>query len=187
MKNKIHIAIFVILFCIQTNNICISKENENGFPPPPPPFEHINDGQKPPHEFAGKRPTKEEMEAKKAEFEKRLNLSDEQKKQIEADKQKDREKIKPIINEMKEIRTQIKNISENSELSKNDKDKMISELNKKLYELKTRADKCRKENMLRFESVLTEKQKAEFEKIKAEQKLEMEKRISDYEKQNKKH
>ena len=44
-------------------------------------------------------------------------------------------------------------------------------------------DKCRKENMQRFEAVLTDKQKAEFAKIKEEQKQEMEKRRLEYEKQ----
>ena len=54
------------------------------------------------YKFKGQPPSKAEMEAKKAEFEKRLNLTEEQKVQIEKNKQKDKETMKPIFDKMKE-------------------------------------------------------------------------------------
>ena len=44
------------------------------------------------------------------------------------------------------------------------------------------ADNCRKENMKNFESILTEKQKKEFSKIKEEQRKNMEKRKKEFNK-----
>ena len=49
------------------------------------------------HKFKHQGPSKAEIEAKKLEFEKRLNLTEEQKLQIEKNKQKDKEKIKPLF------------------------------------------------------------------------------------------
>ena len=106
MKNKLYIAVLAIIVLISINNICNAENNKgNDFPPPPP------------HEFIGKRPSKEEMEAKKLEFEKRLNLTEAQKKQIEADKQKDREIIKPIIEKSRSIKKELHAIEEDTTFS----------------------------------------------------------------------
>ena len=69
MKSKLYIALSAIIVLISVNSICIAETKGNDFPPPPP-FGHFDNGDNPsppPHEFMGKRPSKEEMEAKKLE------------------------------------------------------------------------------------------------------------------------
>lgn len=124
--------------------------------------------------------TKSEMEAKKAEFEKRLNLTEKQKIQIEKNKQKDKEKMKPIFDEMKAKRAEIMSIHKNSKLTDSEKVKKVAELEKDIIDLRVKADELRRANMKNFESVLTKEQLVEFEKIKEEQKLEMEKRFKHF-------
>lgn len=122
------------------------------------------------------RPSKEEMEQKKAEFEKRLNLTDEQKKQIEENRAKDTEKIKPIMEKIHIKRNELHKILNNQSLSQTEKDQKAQVIKNEIRKLKQQADKYHKENMRRFEEILTEEQKQEFEKIKEEQKQEMEQR-----------
>ena len=128
------------------------------------------------HKFKGQPPSRAEMEAKKAEFEKRLNLTDEQKTQIEKNKQKDKETMKPIYDKMKENKQAIKAIHKDATLSPEDKVLKSAQYEKELIDLKVKANELRKENMKNFESILTDDQKVEFAKIKEEQKAEMEKR-----------
>ena len=71
----------------------------------------------------------------------------------------------------------------NQEIDEESKIKQKKELKNEIKELKLQADNCRKENMKNFEAILTEEQKIEFEKIKAEQKQEMEKRRKEFLKQ----
>jgi Spy/CpxP family protein refolding chaperone len=184
MKNKLYIALLAIIVLISANNICIAETKDNDFPPPPS-FGHFDNGDNPPppHKFMGNRPSKEEMEAKKLEFERRLNLTESQKNQIEADKQKDREIIKPIIERIKTLKRELHEIDENTTLSQQEKEAKVQKIKSELRELRIQANQCRKENMQRFEAVLTDKQKAEFSKIKEEQRQEMEKRRLEYEKQ----
>ncbi|MBQ9244743.1 Spy/CpxP family protein refolding chaperone [bacterium] len=127
-------------------------------------------------------PSKEEMAAKKAEIEKRLGLTAEQKQKLEKNKDKDKAKIKPIMDKIKKDKQELKNIYADKSLTPEQKDKKAEKVKKDLYKLKSQADKCRKENMKHFESVLTKEQKAEFEKIKDEQRQEMEQRKLDFEK-----
>lgn len=127
-------------------------------------------------------PSKEEMEAKKAEIDKRLGLTEQQKQKLEKNKEKDKAKIKPIMEKIKADKKELGEIYSNPSLTKEEKDKKAEKIKKDLYKQKAQADKCRKENMKNFESVLTKDQKAEFEKIKQEQKAEMEKRKAEFEK-----
>lgn len=139
-----------------------------------------------PEEIQNKKAAKE---AKKAEFEKRLNLTDDQKKQIEANKTKDREAIMPIMKELHSKQIEYKNVEENKALSQAEKDKQKADIKAQIKNLKVQADNCRKQNLKNFESVLTPAQKSEFEKIKKEQKSKMEKakkqHIKDMEKRHK--
>ncbi len=134
----------------------------------------------PHHKFKGQPPSKAEMEAKKAEFEKRLNLTEKQKEQIEKNKQQDREKMKPIFDEMKENKEAIRVIHQEKSLSPEDKVTKSAEYEKNLIDLKVKANELRKENMKNFENILTDEQKAEFAKIKEEQQKEMEKRRAQF-------
>ena len=125
-------------------------------------------------------PSKAEMEAKKAEIDKRLNLSEKQKQQIEKQKQEDIAKIKPIFEQMKQKRQEFKTVMEDKTLSQETKEKKINELKDDMKTLRNQADTLRKENMNSFENILTEKQKKEFSIIKEEQKKEMAQRRSDF-------
>lgn len=179
---------------VQTGNVSTETKDFHKFGHPPfdnpdgPPPHH--DFKKPPfdghgydHHFDSQRPSKEEMEAKKAEFEKRLKLTDNQKKQIEIQKNKDREKIKPVMDEIHTKKQEFKTIIDDSSLSQAEKDKQLKKVKDDLRELKMKADSMRKDNMNNFESILTEKQKKEFSKIKEEQKKDMEQRKKNFEKQ----
>ncbi len=115
----------------------------------------------------------EEMQAKKAEFEKRLNLTEEQKKQIEAQKQKDREAIKPVLDQIHQKRQELMQTKRSTTLSQEEKDKQLKKISEELKTLRVQADNQRKENMKNFEATLTAEQKKEFNKIKDEQKKAM--------------
>lgn len=202
MKKNFIIAVLAVFVMMSGGNICkaadvqtdvqhpeseynsVLPEDVQGPPPPPP--EHFAPGhsqnmKKPPH-FKGKHPSKKEMEAKKADFEKRLKLTDEQKKQIEENRIHDHEKIKPILDEIRVKKQEFRRIDSDTSLSQEDKEKQKNELRSELKDLKMQADNCRKENMKNFESILTEKQKKEFSKIKEEQRKNMEKRKKEFNK-----
>ena len=130
-------------------------------------------------------PSKEEMQAKKLEFEKRLNLTEEQKKKIDENRAKDREVMKPIFEEMKAKRHAIKMIDFDASLSQEQKQAKKEELKAQLKELRSKADSIREANMKNFEALLDEKQKKEFSKIQEEQEKEMEKRRAEFIKERK--
>lgn len=105
-------------------------------------------------------------EKRKAEFEKRLKLTDAQKAKIEKTRKADMEKIRPIKEQIcakKEAKREIikKYEETNPELIK---------LNKEIKALKEQEHKIMEANRKSFESILTKEQKAELEKMKAERK-----------------
>ena len=151
-------------------------------PPSGAPHHFDGPGKPGPKHFERKHPSKAEMEAKKAEIEKRLKLTDEQKNEIELQKQKDREKIKPIFDEIQLKKKEFKTVLEDESLSQQYKELKLKEIKDSLRELKGQAEAVRKDNMTNFENILTEKQKKEFSKIKEEQKKEMEQRRKAFEK-----
>ena len=167
-----------VLFAVSMNSVSYANDCPMAEQGQVMKMEHQHKGFGAPHHkhFKGKRPSKAEMEAKKAEFEKRLNLTDEQKAQIEKNKQNDREKMKPIMQKMHEKRTEIMGIKTDPALAPHEKVEKTAPLEKDLIDLKLKANELRKKNMEAFEKLLTAEQKAEFEKIKEEQKQEMEKR-----------
>ncbi|MCD7780071.1 MAG: Spy/CpxP family protein refolding chaperone [Candidatus Gastranaerophilales bacterium] len=156
--------------------------NEGRANMPHPKFEGKNP---PPHAMQGGHPSKEEMEKKKAEFEKRLKLTDKQKKQIEENKIKDREKIKPVFDEMKAKKQELDKLKADETVSPIDKLKKEEQLKREIGDLKHKIRAAHESNMKNFESILTKKQKKEFEKIKKEQKNDMEKRRKQFEKSKK--
>ena len=111
-------------------------------------------------------PSKAEMDKKRAEIDKRLKLTKEQKKKLEANRQQGHDKVKPIFEEKQKKLEEIKTLKED-----------IKKLNEQ-------ANAYREENMKFFESILTEKQLKEFNKIKEEQKNEMEKRRAEFHKKH---
>ena len=145
-----------------------------------PHFGHRGSG-----EFMPPKPSKAEMEAKKAEIDKRLGLTDVQKKKLEKIKNNDREKIKPVIEKINADDAELHKIYRNNTLTEEQKSKKAEKIKKDIAKNRIQADKYRMQNMKNFESVLTKEQKTEFEKIKQEQKADMEKRKVEFEKKHK--
>ena len=174
MYKHLMVSLVVVSAFLVCNNISFA---EDVMPQERPPMEEA--GMKPDfkpshHNFAQKRhhhPSKEEMEAKKAEFEKRLNLSNEQKKQIEENRVKDRKLMKPVFEEMKAKRHAMKMVDFDATLTPEEKQAKKEELQTQMKGLKEKADSVREANMKNFESLLTEKQKKEFSKIQEEQEM----------------
>lgn len=178
MKKKLFLSALAVLFAVSMNSASYANDCPN-----------VQEGKvvdmaKPPIEckvppckqIKPQRPSKAEMEAKKAEFEKRLNLTETQKQQIEKNKAKDREKMKPIMQKMHEKRKALRDIEMDKALSPEEKIEKSAPIEKDLIDLKVKANDLRKKNMESFEKLLNSEQKAEFEKIKQEQKDEMERR-----------
>ncbi len=110
----------------------------------------------------------------KSVFEKRLKLTDEQKAQAKAIHEKGFEKIKPIFDKMKLKHEEIEAVKR-SNLSPEAQAEKITALRKEIRELKHQARAVKMENMKEFESILTDKQKKELQKIKEEGRKKFEK------------
>lgn len=96
------------------------------------------------------------------DFEKRLNLTQEQKDIAKAQREKSIQKIKPLIEQIN---------SKKSEMEKLSPDKDAERYNKLESEIRALRRQCheiRKENMKAFEASLTEEQKREMQKMKEE-------------------
>lgn len=106
-------------------------------------------------------------DADREAFAKRLGLTEEQKRTLDRQRNEDLKEIKPVLNEMAAKRTEFENI-ENSNMPQIEKEAKMLKLKSEMRELKAKADEKRSQNMKRFEAVLTDQQKAEFEKIKSE-------------------
>ncbi len=89
------------------------------------------------------RPERMTPEERRAEFEKRLNLTAEQKSKLESIKAEEKKKLEPIRTKMKKKHDEMREL------------------------IKSEAE-IRKSSMDKFEAVLTPEQKAELEKMKAE-------------------
>lgn len=100
-------------------------------------------------------------------FAKRLNLTDEQKQTLDKYRQEDMAEIKPVLQDMFNKRNEY-DLLTTSSMPAIEKEAKMLKLKGEMKDLKAKADEMRSKNMKRFESVLTEEQKAEFEKIKAE-------------------
>lgn len=133
-----------------------------GFPPPPPHQKQMNK--------ADFEKMKQEMDAKKQEFDKRLNLTETQKEQAKAIRLKGHKEIKPILKKINEKRQAIGEIRR-SNLSIAEQDKKVEVLKKDIKALKKKADTLRKANMKEFEAILTDTQKKELQKMKKEGEL----------------
>ena len=100
-------------------------------------------------------------------FAQRLKLTDEQKQTLDKFRQEDMAEIKPILQDMFAKRNEYDMVS-TSNMPAIEKEAKMLKLKAEMKDLKAKADEMRSKNMKRFESVLTEEQKVEFEKIKAE-------------------
>ena len=135
-------------------------------PPPPPKFEKKFAPHKGPHHFAHK---------KKCNLIKELNLTEEQKAILKQNREESKKKMKPIMKKMSKKKYEIDKVML-SNASKLEKIEKIEKIKAEMKVLKIQADKIRKEDMKKFESVLTDEQKAKFEEIKKERKKQFEAR-----------
>lgn len=105
-------------------------------------------------------------EKRKAEFEKRLNLTDAQKAKIEKNRKSDMEKLKPIKDQIRAKKEAKHEIIQKYE----DTNPELIKLNKEIKVLKEQEHKIKEANRKSFEAILTKEQKAELEKMKSERK-----------------
>ena len=119
---------------------------------------------------------KQYMEKRKQEFEKRLNLSDEQKLKAKEIQEKGREEMKPLMQQIKLKREEIRKI-ENSFNTDADKKALIEPLRNEVRELNKKAHQMRVQNMKEFEGILDKKQLKELDKMKEEGRKKFEKNM----------
>lgn len=111
----------------------------------------------PPPEFRGK-------DFRKAEFEKRLNLTEKQKTQINKNREADRKQIQPIMEKIRQKEMAKREIIKKYESTDPD----LIKLNKEINNLRAQKHKIMEKNRKSFESLLTTQQKAELQKMKEE-------------------
>jgi len=107
------------------------------------------------------------MAPKKINFEKRLNLTDEQKAQAKEIHKKGFEEIKPIMDKVHLKREEIEAVKR-SNLAPEAQAEKIVQLRKELRDLQRQTRGIQMKNMKEFEAILTDKQKKELKKIKEE-------------------
>ena len=103
----------------------------------------------------------------KANFDKRLKLTDEQKAQAKEIHKKGFEEIKPIMDQIKVKKEEIEAVKR-SQLAPEVQAEKIVKLRKEIGALKRQTREVQKKNMKEFESILTTEQKNELRKIKEE-------------------
>lgn len=181
MKNKIGLSLAVAMM-VFTASGAFAAPCELNMPPEgmmnkPPGCEMSGP---PPHPFNMSpecmEKMKKEHEKRRAEFDKKLNLTDAQKAAVEKNRMEDRAKMKPIYEEMKAKRLKMQEVC-NSALSQDEKNKQINELKAQIHDLKVKSHAFREENMKKFEEILTPVQKKEFDKMKKEHKRKMDKKF----------
>ena len=111
---------------------------------------------------------KEKMAKKQAEFEAKLNLTEEQKAQAKEIRLKGHEEMKPIFEKMKAKKLEIDAVKANESITVGEQKAQLNKLFTEMKDLKKQARDLRIKNMQEFESILTDKQKKTLEKMKQE-------------------
>lgn len=107
------------------------------------------------------------MHQNKADFGKKLNLSEAQKAQAKEIHQKGFEEIKPIMDKIQLKHEEIEAVKRSSLAPEVQAEKIV-QLRKEIRELKRQTREIQMKNMKEFESILTDEQKNELKKIKEE-------------------
>ena len=110
----------------------------------------------------------------KSDFEKRMKLTDEQKQKAKELRMKGHEQMEPIIAKIKELK-QEKEMVIRSRMAVEMQKEKIAEIDAQIKDLKKQAHELRMQNMKEFESILTDKQKKELQKMKKEGRKKFEK------------
>jgi len=100
-------------------------------------------------------------------FEQRLGLSEEQKQKAKELRLEGRDKIKPVINQIKIKEQEIQMVKQSS-LSEQEQVKKLENLNSDLKVLRKQAHDIRIENMKNFEEILTPEQRQILKEMKQE-------------------
>ncbi|MBQ2871018.1 Spy/CpxP family protein refolding chaperone [bacterium] len=129
-----------------------------------------NKANKPPIEgkFQPPPPNPEKMAEKRAEFEKKLKLTEEQKAQAKEIRMKGHEAMKPIMEQMKAKKAEFDTVMKDGSITVDEQRQKIAQLHEEMKVLKKQAKELRIKNMQEFESILTEKQKKTLAKMKEE-------------------
>lgn len=112
---------------------------------------------------------KAKMEQRKAEFDKRLNLTPEQKEKMKAIHQESRAKIKPLFECMKNEREKLLQIQSSSTATQQD----IQAQREKITHIKSEIKAIRKMNFEKTQAILNPEQQKEFKKMREEHKNKM--------------
>lgn len=103
----------------------------------------------------------------KAEFEKRLKLTEEQKELAKQIRMKGHEEMKPLMDKMRALK-QEKEVVLHTRIAVQMQQERIAEIDAKIKDLRKQAHELRVKNMKEFEAILTDKQKKELKKMKEE-------------------
>lgn len=114
-------------------------------------------------------PEAKKMKDKRAEFDKKLQLTEEQKAKAKEIRMNGHKEMKPIMEQMKAKKIQIDQIAK-SNISEEEKVQKIAPIKEELKTLRNQAKDLRIKNTQEFEAILTAKQKKTLEKMKKEAK-----------------
>lgn len=101
------------------------------------------------------------------EFEKRLNLTEEQKTMAKTQREASIEKIKPILDKINAKKAEIEALQK-TKMAQTAIDEQVGALQSEIRELRKQAHEIRKENMKAFEASLSDEQMKELQKMKEE-------------------
>ena len=113
-------------------------------------------------------PSAEKMAQKRAEFENKLKLTDEQKAQAKEIRLKGHEEMKPIMEQMKAKKIEFDTVKKDGSLTVAEQTEKLNALRAEMKTLRKQAKDLRIKNMQEFESILTSEQKETLQKIKKE-------------------
>ena len=157
-----------LLFATMSANACPNCDKDKPLPPP-----HYNKMHK---EFTPE--MKAKMEKRKAEMEKRLNITEEQKAQLKEIHEKSKAEIAPKIKQLSEAEFELEvlqkrkfneehfGISTLEEIQLSGKS--IDELKTEIHNLKKEIREIKKANFEASQAIFTDEQKKELEKMKKE-------------------
>ena len=110
---------------------------------------------------------KAQFEQKRAEFDQRLNLTDEQKAQAKTIRENGRAQMQPIMEQLKAKNAEAQAV-QNSKLAPEAQQAKLDQINADKKVLKGQLREIRRKNMQDFEAILTPDQKKELTKMKEE-------------------
>lgn len=95
-----------------------------------------------------------------------LNLTEEQKAQMDKIRSESKKKMKPLRKQIHDYQNKIWEINENDSLSCEQKHEKIQPIFEKIQKLQNQQNEIRKADMAQFESLLTKEQKQKLEQFK---------------------